>query len=203
MKITCADGIATRIKRAQETDEEILAIKDIVKERTYKGYSLKDEILYKIMDGHEVIVLPKQMKTEIKEVPRRWQLFFQKTADIITQNYHLSNLSLLKSFRVVYHVLYLTGKEESNKDFCIHKERNTVTYTIGHLGPLVSTSKNYKRMMVIFWLYPTKSTTSKEVIGKLELQKFNFGNLSVIISDRGTAFTSQESEDYRKDENIQ
>lgn len=53
------------------------------------------------------------------------------------------------------------------------------------------------------WLYPVKSTTSKEVISKLELQKSVFGNPGCIISDRGTAFTSSEFEDYCNKENVQ
>lgn len=52
------------------------------------------------------------------------------------------------------------------------------------------------------WLYPTKSTTSREVILKLEMQKQNFGNPSHIISDRGTAFSSQEFSNYCQEEGI-
>jgi len=77
------------------------------------------------------------------------------------------------------------------------------TYHVDHLGPLESTHKDYKHILAVIdaftkfvWLYPTKTVTSKEVIEKLELQKSIFGNPSRIISDRGTAFTSREFEDY-------
>ena len=53
------------------------------------------------------------------------------------------------------------------------------------------------------WLYPTKSTTSREVIHRLDKQKHIFGNPVRIISDRGTAFTSQEFQDYCEREKIQ
>lgn len=52
------------------------------------------------------------------------------------------------------------------------------------------------------WLYPTKTVTSIEVIEKLELQKFSVIS-SRIISDRGTAFTSNEFEDYCHKKNIE
>lgn len=72
-----------------------------------------------------------------------------------------------------------------------------------------STNKNYKHILVVtdaftkfVWIYPTKSTTSAEVIAKLEMQKAVFGSPSQIISDRGGAFTSTEFTDYCAKENI-
>uniref|UniRef100_A0A6P7GF93 Uncharacterized protein K02A2.6-like n=1 Tax=Diabrotica virgifera virgifera TaxID=50390 RepID=A0A6P7GF93_DIAVI len=53
------------------------------------------------------------------------------------------------------------------------------------------------------WLYPTKSTTTKEVISCLEKQRRIFGNPSRMITDRGTAFRSEEFERYCQEENIQ
>ncbi|GBN54671.1 Pro-Pol polyprotein, partial [Araneus ventricosus] len=83
------------------------------------------------------------------------------------------------------------------------------TYHIDHLGPLESTNKNYKYVLVIIdaftkfvWIYPTKSTTSAEVIAKLEIQKAVFGSRFQIISDRGTAFTSGDFADYCGKEKI-
>ena len=52
------------------------------------------------------------------------------------------------------------------------------------------------------WLYPTKSTTSREVISKLELQGRTFGNPAQIITDRGTAFTSKDFETYCEEKGI-
>lgn len=51
-------------------------------------------------------------------------------------------------------------------------------------------------------MYPVKSTTAKDVISKLEIQKSIFGNPAQIISDRGSAFTSNEYQDYCKNEGI-
>lgn len=75
------------------------------------------------------------------------------------------------------------------------------------MGPLPSTNKNYNHIIIdsfskFVWLYATKSTTSKEVINKLELQKIYFGNPIQIISDKGSAFTSQEFKEYCESEEI-
>ena len=83
------------------------------------------------------------------------------------------------------------------------------TYHVDHMGPMEATQKGYRHIFSVIdgftkfvWLYPTKSTTTKEVVAKLEVQKAVFGNPTQIISDRGTAFTSDEFKDYCKAEGI-
>jgi len=73
------------------------------------------------------------------------------------------------------------------------------TFHIDFLGPLESTHKAYKHIRAVIdgftkfcWLYPTKSKSSKDVITRIQAQSAIFGNPAQIISDRGTAFTSDE-----------
>ncbi|XP_043275316.1 uncharacterized protein [Venturia canescens] len=84
------------------------------------------------------------------------------------------------------------------------------TFHIDHLGPLPSTKKSYRHILVVIdgftkftWLYATRSTTALEVIDRLSKQAAIFGNPRRIISDRGTAFTAKEFEDYCKKEEIE
>lgn len=83
------------------------------------------------------------------------------------------------------------------------------TYHLDYLGPLPSTKKNYNHILAVIdgftkfvWLYPTKTTKTKEVIDKLLRQSAVFGNPRRIITDRGTAFTSAEFSEYCSDEGI-
>lgn len=76
-----------------------------------------------------------------------------------------------------------------------------------HLGPTTETKKQCNYLLTIIdaytkfvWIFPTKSTTSKETINKLKFHQQHFGNSSRIISDRGTAFTSHEFEQYCEEE---
>ncbi|GBO17894.1 Pro-Pol polyprotein [Araneus ventricosus] len=107
----------------------------------------------------------------------------------------------------------LINQKRGKKEGLLHplqKEDTPLhTYHIDHLGPLESTNKNYKYVLAIIdaftkfvWIYPTKSTTSAEVIAKLEIQKAVFGSPFQIISDRGTAFTSGDFADYCAKEKI-
>lgn len=84
------------------------------------------------------------------------------------------------------------------------------TFHVDHLGPLASTKKNYKHIFVVVdgfskfvWLYTTKSTGTAEVIDHLRKQATVFGNPKRIISDRGTAFTSGDFQEYCKTESVQ
>ncbi|GBN63453.1 Retrovirus-related Pol polyprotein from transposon 297 [Araneus ventricosus] len=115
-------------------------------------------------------------------------------------NYELEALAVIEAKR---------GKKEGLLHPLQQEDTPLHTYHIDHLGSLESTNKNYKYVLAIIdaftefvWIYPTKSTTSTEVIAKLEIQKAVFGSPFQIISDRGTAFTSGDFADYCGKEEI-
>lgn len=102
------------------------------------------------------------------------------------------------------------GKQEG-KLSPIPKEATPIhTIHIDHVGPLPSTSKKYKHLLVIVdaftkytWIFPTKSTGTAEVIKKLNFLQQHFGNPRRIVSERGTAFTSRDFEEHCKKTDIQ
>lgn len=89
-------------------------------------------------------------------------------------------------------------------------DKPLVTYHLDHVGPMESTHKQYNHILVVVdaftkfvWLYPTKSTGTNEVIDKLCKQSSVFGNPQRVITDRGTAFTSKQFDEYCKTQGIQ
>jgi hypothetical protein len=78
-----------------------------------------------------------------------------------------------------------------------------------HFGPIKETPQGYKHILVLVdsftrftWLCPTRSTSSKETISKLD-QIFNvFGNPKFLTTDRGTSFTSFEFSNYVQQKGI-
>ncbi|XP_033179142.1 uncharacterized protein K02A2.6-like [Bombus impatiens] len=83
------------------------------------------------------------------------------------------------------------------------------TYHIDHVGPMIATKKRYAHIFVVVdaftkftWLYPTRSTDTADVIDRLKKQAAVLGNPRRIISDRGTAFTSNAFQEYCEEENI-
>lgn len=79
-----------------------------------------------------------------------------------------------------------------------------------HLGPLDATKKMYNYILAVIdgytkfvWIYPTKSLTAKETVEKIKLHQKDFGNPSRFVTDRGTAFTGKEFEEYCLEEGIE
>lgn len=84
------------------------------------------------------------------------------------------------------------------------------TYHVDHIGPMVATCKMYKHMLVItdaftkmVWIFPTKTTNTKEALDKLRVLQQQFGNPRRMITDKGAGLRSDEFEQYCKDENIE
>ncbi|XP_011054535.1 PREDICTED: uncharacterized protein LOC105146151 [Acromyrmex echinatior] len=108
----------------------------------------------------------------------------------------------------------LTNHKEDRQEGYLHPiPKSDVplhTYHIDHLGPLDTTNKSYNHILTIIdnftkfvRLYPTKSTTAREVTSRLDVQKQIFGNPKQIVTDRDTAFTSQEFKEYCQREGIE
>lgn len=80
---------------------------------------------------------------------------------------------------------------------------------VDHYGPLEKSSLGYKYIFLIIdgytkfvVFYPVKTTTSKETISKLENFIHHYGKSKVIVSDRGTCFTSDEFAKFSKNHEI-
>lgn len=76
---------------------------------------------------------------------------------------------------------------------------------VDHFGPLEESNDHYKHVLVVVdaftqftWLSPCKSMTTKETIRNLKSLFSTFGNPVELVSDRGTAFTSKEFEEFSK-----
>ncbi|GFU22189.1 hypothetical protein TNCV_2060591 [Trichonephila clavipes] len=70
--------------------------------------------------------------------------------------------------------------------------------------------KCYKHLFTVIdsfskfvWIYPVKSTSTKDALDKLILQQTIFGNPSKIITDKGSAFTSTEFQKFCQEESIE
>ncbi|KOC58990.1 Pro-Pol polyprotein [Habropoda laboriosa] len=138
-----------------------------------------------------------------------------KTEQLWKRNYWFSSMrpKIEKVIRSCLQCVLATRKTGRLKGYLhpIYKgDRPLETYHIDHLGSVASTRKNYRHLLVVansftkfIWLYPTKSTTSVEVIDRLSKKALFFGNPRKIISDRGIAFSSHDFADYCKREDVQ
>ncbi|GBN24637.1 Transposon Ty3-G Gag-Pol polyprotein [Araneus ventricosus] len=209
------DNILPRLKSAQDNDNEVKAIKELLRISAYENYCDRNGILYKFVEGKELVVVPDSMQTEIiRNAHERGHTGVKYTEKYLLDYYYIPKLRQ-KVEKIISNCVHciLINQKRGKKEGLLHplQKEDTLlhTYHIDHLGPLESTNKNYKYVLAIIdaftkfvWIYPTKSTTSAEVIAKLKIQKAVFGSPFQIISDRGTAFTSGNFADYCAKEKI-
>ncbi|GFW05783.1 transposon Tf2-6 polyprotein [Trichonephila clavipes] len=71
----CNDSIVHRIKESQELDPHILSIKALLQKGPYDNYCIKNNILYKFIDGAEVLVIPDDAASLYQKCSRQRTFF--------------------------------------------------------------------------------------------------------------------------------
>ncbi|KAH8405575.1 hypothetical protein KR215_003217 [Drosophila sulfurigaster] len=208
--------ISARLKKAQESDAMVKAILEILSSRPYEDFKIKGCLLYKAVEGTDVLVVPKVIEKEIiTEAHKAGHFGTQKTMHSIQQNYWIPHLEG-KVSKVISNCVkcIIYNKKLGKKEGFLYKidkgAEPLYTVHVDHLGVMDVTIKQYKHIFAIVdgftkfvWLYPTKTTSSEEVLQKLRNWSDVFGNPCRIISDRGSAFTSAAFESYVKENGIE
>lgn len=212
----CPDSILARLRKNQMNDSELKDVIEQTKKKSSEEYIITNGLLYKNMNGNALLVVPKMMQHDvICQAHNRGHFGPDKTKKLLKENYWFQRMRT-KIERVIDNCTscILAEKKSGKMEGWLHPidkgERPFDTYHLDYLGPLPSTKKKYHHILVIIdaftkfvWLYPTKSTSTAEVFDRLIQQSTVFGNPGRIISDRGTAFTSQDFQTYCKDEGIE
>lgn len=207
------NSLHDQIKKAQEQDEGLKAVKEVLSEKPYLDYYLEGDLLYKGLERK--LVVPKNMEMEvIKRVHSNGHFAKKKMTELINKDYYIKDLSKkLEDFIVTCIPCILGSRKEGKQEGFLHllEKEDTPLHTIhiDHIGPMTETKKMYNHLLTMVdaftkfvWIFPTKSTTSKETIEKLRIHQQQFGNPTRIISDRGTAYTSREFQEYCEEEGI-
>ncbi|KAL0861593.1 hypothetical protein ABMA27_009092 [Loxostege sticticalis] len=205
----------TRIKKAQEEDLGLKTIRKILEDKNeYEDYFLENGIVYKGIE--KKLVLPDIMDIEIiKKAHGIGHFGKKKMKDIIEKDYYITKLDskIEKVISACVPCLLASrklGKKEGLLNPIDKGDSPLDTLHCDHLGPLDSTKKMYIYILTIIdgytkfvWIYPVKTVTSKETVRKLQQHQQDYGNPRRIITDRGTAFTGSEFQEYCQEEGIQ
>ena len=203
------DSLLERIARAQDRDEGLQAIKTALEVGPFNGYLIKNNILFKQTENGERLVIPKGMQSEIiQRAHENGHFGIKKNLEALQQQYFFENMRKKIEAYIANCITCILGARKQGKgegmlnpipkhDVPMH------TLHIDHVGPLSSTKKRYKHLLVIVdaftkycWIFATKSTGTAEVLKNLEIVTQHFGIPSCIVTDRGTAFTSTEFKEF-------
>lgn len=202
------------IRTAQDNDEGLKAIKEILKENPYNDYWLENGLLFK--GELKQLVVPRSLEREvIKRVHSNGHFAKLKMKELITKDYYIRDVDkkIEEFLRSCITCLMAIRKEGKQEGWLNPIEKESIpfdTLHIDHIGPLTETKKQYNYILTVIdaftkfvWLFPTRITTCKETLNKLQIHQQIFGNPRTIVSDRGAAFTSNDFETFCKEENIQ
>lgn len=210
------DNLTAKFKQAQQSDSGVKKVFDAVREGKIDGYVMRNGLLFKVLNGDTLLVVPSSMRTQvIKQAHDQGHFSVAKTEALLRKEYFIPEArSKIEKVIRNYVACILAERKQGKQEGFLHMiekgELPLDTFHVDHLGPQPTTRKSYKHIFAVIdaftkyvWLYATKTTSAAEVIDKLKKQSFIFGNPRRIISDRGSAFTSKEFEDYCATENIE
>lgn len=210
------DSFLEQVKAAQGKDEECALIREVISSgKDYKNYELVRGVLYQFIEGVRLLVVPKPMQGQIiRAEHERGHFGARKVEAVVRRGYAIDKL-FEKCAKVISNCVPCilasrkSGKQEGLYNPIDKGKGPLETYHVDHLGPMPSSAKGYKYILVIVdaftkfvWLYPVKDTSTAATLNKLEAQQDVFGAPRRIISDRGTAFTSNAFREYCEAKNI-
>ncbi|GFW19143.1 transposon Ty3-I Gag-Pol polyprotein [Trichonephila clavipes] len=142
---------SVHLQKAQQADDQITAIKTLLETTPHDNYIVKNKLLYKTVNGTDLLVVPDEMQANIiKTAHERGHFAVLRTQDLVSKDFYIPRL-----------------KDKVEK--CI---QNCVTCILtnrkrGKQDEIDAFSK-------FTWLYPTRSTDAAEVINRLENQRHVF-----------------------------
>jgi len=194
----------------QLTDSRIQEIANELEYRNDEKFALVNGLVYKKdNDGLKFVVpevmIPAVMRAHHDNMAHVGQT---KTHEGISQNYWFPSMRK-KIYQYVNNCFTCIMSNDSNN----RMEGETSLYPapkspmdtlhVDHFGPLQETRDNFKHILVIVdaftrftWLFPVKTTSTKEVVENLKSIFAVFGKPSGLVTDRGTAYTSREFEEF-------
>nr|XP_049693297.1 uncharacterized protein LOC126053899 [Helicoverpa armigera]XP_049695188.1 uncharacterized protein LOC126054290 [Helicoverpa armigera]XP_049704767.1 uncharacterized protein LOC126056282 [Helicoverpa armigera] len=202
------------LRQAQDQDDGIKAIKEILRGGSpYDDYWLENGVLYKT--EQKLFVVPRSLEKEIiNRVHSKGHFGKSKMKELLNKEYYIRDVDKkMQDFLLsCIPCLLATRKEGKQEGFLNPIEKEGVpfdTLHLDHIGPLTETRKQYNYILTVIdgftkfvWLFPTKTTSSSETLRKIQIHQQIFGNPRRFITDRGTAFTSNEFKSYCEEEKI-
>ncbi|GBN37778.1 hypothetical protein AVEN_172651-1 [Araneus ventricosus] len=112
------DTFTAKLKKAQDEDENIETLKSLLEKNETEEFFERNGILYKYINGRELIVAPKEMQVELIKLAHENDHFsVAKTEEIVKQEFFIPNLTnIVKSVIVNCIPCILANKKSGKKE---------------------------------------------------------------------------------------
>lgn len=204
----------TAVQIQDEKLENIIKIlqseKNANNKNYFDNYVFKNNILYRKINNNLKWVVPVSCRWLICRLNHddAGHFGFAKTLERIRKNYWFSKMRhfVKKYVAACLNCLYMKDIPGSKPGFLHPIPKDPIPFTtihIDHLGPFVMSKRKNTHIFVLvdafskfIFLEPVRNTSVKYVISALKNFIFLFGPPSRLISDRGSAFTSKQMQDF-------
>ncbi|GFW08893.1 retrovirus-related Pol polyprotein from transposon 17.6 [Trichonephila clavipes] len=96
------DEVTTKLANCQRNDEYINSLKTLLENKQINDFVVKNDVLYKIENDNDVLVVPQQMQTEIvKNIHSKGHLGINKTESMRTLNSTISRSTRMTPFQLL------------------------------------------------------------------------------------------------------
>lgn len=164
------DNITIKIRKMQQEDDKLKHIRMILEQQnSYDDFFMRNKVIYKFVRGRELLVVPKFMETEvIGNAHGNGHFGVRKIDEQIAQQFFIMNAKekIIKYVGNCVHCILAERKQGKQEGFLHGIDKDELpldTYHVDHLGPMISTVKQYKCLLIVVdaftkftWIYPTK-----------------------------------------------
>ncbi|GFU87488.1 hypothetical protein TNCV_2446221 [Trichonephila clavipes] len=188
--IVCYDTLTSKLKKAQEEDDNIQTLKSLLEKQEPEEFFERNGIPYKYLNGRELIITPKAMEAElIKLIHENGYFSVGKTEEIVKQEFFIPNLTnVIKKVIVNCVTCILANKKTGKKErFLNPTSKESIplsTYHVDFIGPLPSPNKSYQHIFTVVdaftkftWLYPVKTVSAESALEELKQQHKTFEDI--------------------------
>jgi len=195
----------------QLQDVQLKEIADNLEFGDNDKFEMIDGLIYRKGEDRARFAVPDSMVNNIIRVYHDDMAHcgFEKTFRGIHGSYWFSNMRKRIRDYLENCVTCLFANSSSNRfEGQLQPESSPPTFPfelmhIDHFGPLQKSANGFKYIFAMIdaftrytWLFPTKTTNTKEVCDHLKFLFNIFGTPVTLVSDRGTAFTSKEFNEF-------
>lgn len=200
----------------QLKDDNIQRLKQNVINDGLDGYEIRDGILYKVIGKKSLLYVPSNMEQSViyKFHNETGHFGIDKVCEMIKRLYWFPQMRIKLSDHIKSCIVCITynPKRKRYDGKLNNVEKPKIPFEmvhVDHIGPLEMTRTGNKYVFGIcdaftkfLKLYPSKTTNTKEVNKFLKNYIYTYSRPKILVSDRGSCFTSDSFKKMTTDHGI-
>ncbi|GFY03583.1 transposon Ty3-I Gag-Pol polyprotein [Trichonephila clavipes] len=128
------NSVHLQFLKAQQADDQITAIKTLLETMPDDNYIVKNKLLYKTVNGTDLLVVPDEMQANIiKTAHKRGHFAVLRTQDLVSKDFYIPRLKdkVEKCIQNYCVTCILTNRKRGKQDGTLNpREKKTIYHSI-------------------------------------------------------------------------